>query len=291
MRKLACLWWKQALAEHATDDRIIPENSHLAKHLERCPACVRDLAWYRATHRNLQGSLSAERATSDFADAAWARFTAIPSPHPASGIVRALPVAVCAAGLALLLVVRHPWSSAPTNSPDRTAFAVTQPMEKGTTQPTVRMAESGRSLHGTALTTAGTREKVIDRPHTARRHEIRRTRSHRSWARRKPNRTDKQFASNSRLPNFSWERLASWYEVQGDYRSAAAAYDQAVRESPTEAREFNAGRTAECAGDIAQAITYYAHILTNERAQESPTQQNTPSEKGPSQWNEDRYFL
>jgi tetratricopeptide (TPR) repeat protein len=93
--------------------------------------------------------------------------------------------------------------------------------------------------------------------------------------------------SSGRQP-VSWEQTAFWYEYQGDYRSAAAAYEQAAPERPTDSVMFNAGLASECAGDVAQAIEYYARVLKHERQQESQSKQDSQPKKGTRKWNENQ---
>jgi hypothetical protein len=49
---------------------------------------------------------------------------------------------------------------------------------------------------------------------------------------------------------------------------------------------FNAGRTSECAGNVAQAVEYYTRILKREREQEPQPKQDSQPKKGTWQWNE-----
>ncbi len=90
------------------------------------------------------------------------------------------------------------------------------------------------------------------------------------------------------MQTVSLDQIASWYEYQGDYRSAAAAYAQAARERPTDSLVFNAGRASECAGDVAQAIVYYARVLKHEREQEAQPKQDSQPKKGTWRWNANR---
>ncbi len=144
-----------------------------------------------------------------------------------------------------------------------------------------------------AIAASQTTQKSSHGPAPIRHRRVRRMHDTRRLVRNKPNRAGASLVSAAGPPSaqkqtVTWDQMASWYEYQGDYRSAAAAYVQAVRESPTDSRVFNAGRTSECAGDVAQAIEYYARFLKHEREQESHSQQEVPPTKGTSLWNENR---
>lgn len=292
--KIACLRCKRALAEYAATDRVIPTVGALAGHLAKCGECARERDWFQAAHRDLKSSLTAEQAAAGFTDSTWARFSASTRPHRSYIPVLALSSAACAAVIAAAILVRNPRTPPLVPTPDSTASAATKPAPDNDIRPFDGKANPGKPTSGVGLTTSQSEQKSSLVPGLIRHHRVRHTDHKRILAYRKPIEAGATLVSTSR-PHFpetqtiSWDQMASWYEYQGDYRSAAAAYIQAAREDPTDSRVFNAGRASECAGDVAQAIEYYARFLKHEREQESHfKQQEAPPRKGAWQWNENR---
>lgn len=82
-------------------------------------------------------------------------------------------------------------------------------------------------------------------------------------------------------PVVAWTRWGAYYEYHGDYRSAEAAYAQALDKSRDPALVFSAGRAAECAGDVAQAVGFYTRILSQ------PSKTDNQPKKGSLLWTDE----
>jgi len=294
--KIACLRFKRALARITADDGEIPADGAIARHLESCEACARELAWFRSAGHALQKSLTAEQAGAGFTDATWARLSAAGRPRRSPvGVVMAVS-AGCTAMIVFALLIRH--SPAPTGLPshDLTPTVSTKrvPNIGGGSLTEKKIPKS--PLSGTGIAATHPEKNSSDPPAAIRHRRGVLPRGGRRIARRLRIKTatplvsaaDKHAPEAQPIP---WEQIASWYEYQGDYRAAEATYLQAVRADPSEAHLFNAGRTAECAGDVAQAIEFYTHVLKHEHAQESPARQELPSEKETSPWNEHSHSI
>lgn len=69
-------------------------------------------------------------------------------------------------------------------------------------------------------------------------------------------------------PHVAWAAWGAWYEQRGEYDRAALAYERAEaaagKASPSipVIYSYEAGRAAECAGDVSTAIDYYAKMLS-----------------------------
>jgi len=282
--KIACLRYKRALARVTAADRAIPTVGALARHLESCEECTRELAWLRAAHHDLQISLTAEQVGAGFEEATWARLSAeAHSRRSRTGVVMAASAA-CAATLAVALLVRK--APAPTRvpTPERTSSVSTKPSANIGVEPFAEKKHIVKPLSGTGMAATHSEKNTSDRPTPQRHRRIRLTHQKHLLAHRNRKQAAASLASTSNKHSpgtqpIPWEQLASWYEYQGDYRAAEATYVQAVRVAPTEARLFNAGRTSECAGDVAQAIAFYTHVLKHAHEQESPSRQDLPAEK------------
>ena len=85
--------------------------------------------------------------------------------------------------------------------------------------------------------------------------------------------------NESRLPPRrhapSWSEWGRWFEALGDYPRAAEAFKQAYAEQRNPVIAYEAGMDSERAGDITQALGYYALVLstTTERPPQSPSHQ------------------
>lgn len=287
--KIACLRWKYTLAKYAAGNREIPPSGSLARHLAACRECSREFDWYCAAHRDLQRSLTAEKVAADFAAATWERFSAATPPRQSPAAIPLLSAA-CAAGIVVVLLWWKPW--VPTRAtPTLPVTVTTKATVSRTAEQLAMQTSAAKSTAGDSLSPTPSEQRYAENPTQPHR---RRGRTHapQHMVRRQPSRMDLRRIAVAKSPTgtqpASWEQMASWYESHGDYWAAAAAYGQAVRENPTENRVFDAGRTSECAGDMAQAIDYYARLLTQERAQKPHSRQDSTPAKGASQWYENR---
>jgi hypothetical protein len=71
----------------------------------------------------------------------------------------------------------------------------------------------------------------------------------------------------------SWSEWGCWYEAHGDYGHAAAAYGQAYQEQQNPTLAYEAGVDSERAGDMTQALGYYAMVLSTPF--ETPSQRSS----------------
>jgi tetratricopeptide (TPR) repeat protein len=284
--KLACLRFRRALAEYAATDREIPPDGKLAKHLAVCEGCSREMDWFRAAHNGLEQSLTAEQASAGFTDAAWVRFSAPAQPRRSFAAVLAFSSTAFVAAIAIVIF----WKPQPpmqVTASIPTAPAVKKTAASSVTEQIDIMTNFAKPTHRNV--------PAITRPEKGRSHkpasiQHRRVFIKHRMAHKTRSKSGAQIASASgthpvKLQPFSWVQVASKYEYLGDYRSAAAAYARAARERPVDSLVFNAGRTYECAGNVAQAVEYYTRILKNEREQTQPKQDSQPK-KGTWQWNE-----
>jgi tetratricopeptide (TPR) repeat protein len=85
-------------------------------------------------------------------------------------------------------------------------------------------------------------------------------------------------------PVRQWLTRGAWYESYGDYAQASDAYKQAFKYEPDPGIAFVAGRAAESADNVEDAVEFYANILSNHPSY--PSGQPSP-EKGTNPWNED----
>jgi tetratricopeptide (TPR) repeat protein len=285
--KLACLRFRRALAEYAATGRAIPADGKLAKHLAVCNGCSRELDWFRAAHNGLEQSLTAEQASAGFTDAAWARFSAPAQPRRSFSAILALSSTACAVVIALV-VFWKPQPPMQVTASIPTAPAVKKTAVNSVTEQIDIMTTFAKPTHRNA--------PAITRPEKGRSHKPASIRHRRVFikhriAHKTRIKSGAQIASASgthsaRTQPFSWVQVASRYEYLGDYRSAAAAYARAARERPVDSLVFNAGRTYECAGNVAQAVEYYTRILKHERDKEPQLKQDSQPKKGTWQWNE-----
>ena len=228
--KRACLRFKRALAEYAAADQAIPSAVALAKHLAVCKACARELEWFRAAHRHLAESLTAEPAPTGFADATWARFCTSARHRRSSIATIALASAACAAMVAVVILAQNPRTLTPLESPRPTAAAGTTLATNNATGLASVKTKPGKSTSRAVLEASRSPQKYASNPAPIRPRRVRFPHNRQRTSPRKPinTGTGAQLASTSRTPpsrtqTISWDQMAVWYEYQGNYRSAAAA--------------------------------------------------------------------
>jgi len=269
-----CEWRQRALARYAAQARSLPADSALANHLARCERCRRVWDDLRRIAFDLSRTLSAPSPSPTFMADVRERVAAARVPER-----RPLPLALSAAALCLLILVGVWWirpGPVVHNSPvERVARQPDRSAQQAAAQASVSNSKRRRPQERTAA--------VAPRPlrQAARRHAARIARAprppRRIIAHAPPESHAKRPARNQRP---SWIAWGAWFESWGDYRRAAAAYGRAFEQRPDPDTAFAAGRAAECAGDVAQALDYYSRLLDRAAGAKSPP------EKGTHLWND-----
>ncbi len=285
---LTCYLIQRKLANEAITPLHDNSNASIERHIARCQPCRDRLELLQSLGNELRDCLSAPQPSSGFGDVTWDRLMAAAPTRPRFGAL-ALTFGASVLLLAVIaLTTRTGWyqqSSAPT--------AIARSTE--TTKPNIsRVAANNLRVETThsKIPTVSPRlrhaPRARKRMDTSIRRSIRRPNIRRQLLARdtavsnvaKPVSKMLSSVSASSTRTATWTQWAAWYESYGDYRSAEAAYAAALAVKPDPALEFHAGRAAECAGDVAQAVDYYSRILKQE-----PRDQAGPK-KGSMLWNE-----
>jgi tetratricopeptide (TPR) repeat protein len=288
--RLLCKLRQRAYARAAVRGDSVGLPAHLAKHLKRCEACHQEWSALERLTVHLAQSLESPEPTSSFQQAVWDRIKAPPAP-PERAFVRFAPAAALLAFVTLLCIL--PWTIPPTK--ERSA-SLSLPMpslpdaalQRYASAPTSRTSEAAKSaapkaLKPTRKRNVQTRAKPSPR---ATKPESRRSRRPRPSPRylvrgAKERPSSRIAAADTKSPvasKIQWTTWGAWYEASGDYRLAAAAYRRSLEEKNDPSVEFAAGRAAECAGDLAEALDSYSRILNQTSGAKAAP------EKGTLQW-------
>lgn len=310
-------WWKQrGLANAVVSSDTLDNYPHLQKHLQCCPECRSFWNEVRQLSRELNGLVEPLPAPDGFASAVWARVTTHPAPRRRSvGVLAPVAALSFCAALGLVFVPRTPPQPAELPAPAATGQRIlprkapqVADVKKGTppnpknssvelkgrsaagknrlsglqldTQPVKAGFASGSPvLQGRAILPQPRWLLKKDRPLFARRDRKQRMRVAQVKEAFTPKAAPKQQGvSRSTPPKWAqWTRWGMWYEAQGDYRRAAAAYGSAYAENSDPDLAFAAGQAAESAGDVTEALTYYTQIL-------NCSQEKNDSQKGTDTW-------
>lgn len=258
---LLCFWRQRTLSHLTALGRPIPVGSALERHLIRC----RDCRQYREDLSHLEQGLT--------------RALTAPTPSPAftRSVMRKLPALPCAApaynwktgfalaaGTALAAVLVYAgWRCFPMPNPS-------MPTKIASAPPAVAPTGQGASLHAPEKKPTTRRLQMQVRMNTisreSRRHPgalaVHRLRHRRrvSGAALYAQKSQQESPQGGVLP--AWAAWGSWYEEQGDYGRAAEAYGRAYAQQPDSALAYEAGMDSERAGDLTQALGYYACVLS-----------------------------
>lgn len=287
---LLCLWRQRTLAKAAVSEGSLAEHPRLKEHLRRCAACRR--CWQDL--QSLTGELAsiAEPLPSGdgMTNAVWARIALAPIPARRGG--RLVPVAVAVACTAFGFVLWNRLANAPATTArlmaaEQAGKAVSEKVAIDTaikttvseTQKTpVKTENPGKRITSATADKKRVVQNVQARKRRWKRTEIRRMaqRSHRPEVRvvrkqrsRHLQHRTKQVATVLPTP-VRWQAWGVYYESQGDYERAAAAYGKAYAEQPDPATAFAAGQAAESAGDVTQALVYYSQLLKSSSEKKEP---------------------
>jgi tetratricopeptide (TPR) repeat protein len=234
--RLVC-WWKARQLAREVLLGAIPMG-----HAASCPSCLRERARLAALVGALPHELAVPPPSSSFEDRVWSRLaTSVEAKRR-----RLRPLALCAVavvGACAAWVVFRPTAAPPPEqvvrnhaAPDSAAVSI--PSVIKTPDPQVAKAESNRSAKQVR-----THHRVATR-----------------FAKANPK---KQVATPQQVAakKAGWTDWAAYYEQIGYYGEASDAYAQAYKERQDPSLAYAAGCTAENAGDIPQALTYYAELL------------------------------
>jgi hypothetical protein len=288
---LHCYFLRREIEQTAMTDGGIA-SPRLAVHLEACPKCRVLFQDSQAMACELTVALSIPEAGEDFVENVWRRIEQA-RPAPAK---RWSPALVATAAVVVIVTIIALRANTPPEVPDTpgrvsSGAAAQQLVKNVDDSDRVGAGETRKSPAGAS---AGSR-KSPQKSATSGRHEPvvrpRRNRTRRSTGRRlSAPRTKRMLASNTPQTTVKkqepvrpkWASLGAWFEARGEYMQAATAYGRAYQEGSDPSLAFAAGRSAECAGDVAQAVEYYTQILIRK-----PEADKQP-EKGSSLWTQDR---
>lgn len=280
--KLNCLLVRSDLERAAVNPDTPRPPSKVSHHLITCGACA---AYYQDL-RSLSGELSeaftTPAASLGFTDAVWRR---IERAEPVTVKPRPLPVMAAVAVAAVIALVI--WTRAYT-----TGGPPPVPVNPLGVFAPQHVAEHDKTGSHAVRTTPAVVNKVV-------RHEVIRKndpapifRRHHRIRRHRPRivlpKAVRQLAKND-VPSKTvkqplrpqWASWGAWWEARGDYLQASAAYGRAYEERNDPSLAFAAGRSAECAGNVAQAVEYYTQLLSKK-----PEASKQP-EKGSYRWLQD----
>ncbi len=289
--KIACRCIRSVLAQYAAADREIPPTGAVARHITVCAECSNELKWFRAAHRSLMETRTSEQASADFADSVWTRFSASGAPHRSLTPRFALSIAASVVAVMLMINLRH--LRTPVHN-DVSGHSSSMRVASRRAAGPAELFSAPMKINAMVDPDISKRvKKRSDEPGLVRYRRARLRHGKRMMARivSKTNHTQLASASkahSARKQLIPWDQVAAWYENQGDYRSAAAAYVHAAKEKPTDVRVFRAAQALEYAGDIAEAVEYYTRVLKHENDQESRPNKVLPIRKGTWQWNKNR---
>jgi predicted Zn-dependent protease len=250
----------------------------LTGHLKRCRRCMARFQAEQAIIERLNG-LKQEATTSNrFSDNAWNRLQVRQSARlltSRNGFVRATGFVLTAATCATLAYLFSPshserglYDGASPMRKVKSMVARIDPTLEANAQKQVRNGKRAPQISRTGSRYTGAQPVVTSSAKKNVKHKRRQiTKGKTMLAKHEsslkmygPNAVQSGSAAKAD-PVTTWKRWAEYYESRGDYRAAEAAYASALEKSPDPNLTFNAGRTAECAGDVVQAVDYYTRIL------------------------------
>ncbi|GMV38091.1 MAG: hypothetical protein AMXMBFR61_25990 [Fimbriimonadales bacterium] len=256
--KLTCRLVRIRLARLVALGEDLSADSRLAAHVAECSDCAREWAALSAVADDLPRVLPALQPSSDFVARTLRRLNEEPRPARTASWLP-LPAAIVLAALLVFFAwwVVRPTPSSPTGgeeiadtqvpppepapSPVPPPVAITQPNDvpQQVVSDSVRTPTSARKVHRKAV--AGARKSapsVTSGTPTA----------------AQPTETPTE--------TVAWEEWGDWYAEAGAYAHASDAYARAYESAQDSDLAYATGYTAEAAGDVYQAITYYSQYLT-----------------------------
>jgi hypothetical protein len=292
--KLKCLLLRRELERAALAPDSEDCTPTVAQHLVKCADCRGYVHDVRRMGGEISAAFQVPEAGSSFLPIVWQRIDRAQPSSPSLWSPTALAVAAAVAltafvvGTKLLAPATEPSQvvSAPDRHQSNQRVASNQSGGDGVTasgqtdrqSPKVRAGERRPKAARRKATAAISHAQVRRHRKRARREaapRIQTTGIKRQMVRNGDAR-QKQTAARPK-----WVSWGAWFETRGDYLHAATAYGQAYQEQKDPTLAFAAGRSAECGGDIAQAVDYYAQLLSRK-----PEAGKQP-EKGSYRWSQD----
>lgn len=283
MTPLLCMINERRLA-HLTVTGFDPlTDARIRSHLNACPSCRASAKSLSRLASDLMESIDLPEGRADMDEIVWMRIAAARWMNRGH---RRMPAFAGSLAVAALLTAiwgaRHisTDSGVAPQSGLRTTDAIlalapedARGHRDGDPRTKVTRSRSGWNRHSAnrGMGANSTRHMPRERRHSA---------QMRFASTKVPQRTSMRSAFTPALQQAAWERWGVYCESYGDYRSAAAAYENALRIGGDAALAFQAGRAAECGGDVEKAIDYYAQVLKQEN-----TVKPLP-EKGSLPWND-----
>jgi hypothetical protein len=299
--KLICRWHRQALARCAILGDTLPAGSHLATHIAACTVCRQTWQDLRHLDSDLSQAFEMTAPSPAFTEGVRSRLTNGRPSRTALRPIPAMATVIVVLGIGGLLwwgignashVLHRADQSYVASQPTDRNLRAAMPQSPSSPAPEKRrgssppkVAAKGADAQKSMLVKvdAATFRRSVA-PGVWRRHHHS-LRSHRTTlAHRRKNISPSPAVARTASPHAraeQWCSLGIWYEVGGDYSHAADAYGRAYSEQPDPALALEAGRNAEYAGDISEALGYYTRVLD-----QKPTQKASP-QKGTSTWNDD----
>jgi hypothetical protein len=243
----------------------------LAAHVAKCAECAREWEALSALAHDLPRALPVQQPSPDFVTRTVRRLNEQHQPaHTASWLP--LPTAVA---LIALLVFFAWWMIRPTpSSPTRGEDLVDRPAPAPEPAPSPVIPEVAIAQPNEVpqqLVTDSVRTPSPPRkPH----------RKVVAGARRTPGGPTGTITADrdtdTPAVSVSWEDWGDWYAEAGAYAHASDAYARAYQSAQDSNLAYATGYTAEAAGDVYQAVTYYSQYLTqadgpNTRPEEAET--------------------
>ena len=281
--KVFCRFRRRALERSAATLESFDSQSPLGRHLNRCPGCRTYFEDLRMLATALQANRQ-EQESNGFEDRVWSRIEARQKASVTASLLRqgVSLQAVLALGAAALLVVSVVgWIRFQPKGP--TIMAGIPPDQKTVNAEKESTSKTSPVPNKKRMSTP-IKLRLTHQPDQPVRHKRRRNPAPDFL--RKPSRIA-LIAPHIRpiSPARQWLSKGAWYEACGDYAQASSAYKQAFRYEPDPGIAFIAGRAAESADNVEDAVEFYANILSNH-----PSGPPAP-EKGIIPWNEDLHVV
>lgn len=229
----------------------------LATHVAKCSECAREWEALGALAHDLPGALPAPQPSTDFVARTMRRLEEHPRPaHAASWLP--LPAAVAVAALLMIFAwwTTRPTPSSHTSGEDLVSKPIPAPApapsvpEAAITQPTDVPRQVASDSDRTPPPHKPQAKKVAVRPRKV------------AAPAPGPTVTPHRPTTKTSHETIAWEDWGDWYAEAGAYAHASDAYARAYETTPDSSLAFATGYTAEAAGDVYQAVTYYSQYLT-----------------------------
>ena len=238
-----------AAGEDSSADR------RLAAHLLRCPECAREWAALNALADDLPRALPVLRPSTDFVVRTVRRLHDQPQPtHKVSWLPLPAAIALGAALVFFAWWTVRPTQTVTTRSDEVAATPVPAP-ELAPAIPEVTISQQNgvpQQVVSNSCRTPSSTKKVYPKAVIA----------VRGASGGPSEKITADQPAGSPIGNVSWKDWGDWYAEAGAYAYASDAYARAYHSSQDSSLAYATAYTAEAAGDVYQAITYYSQYLT-----------------------------